>query len=258
MCLILIALQSHPDYPLVVAANRDEYFGRPTRPAAFWPEAPQMLAGQDLNAGGSWLGITRQGRFAALTNVRDGRRPELPDAVSRGHLVTDFLTGRQPPRDYLKQLDGARYNGFNLVCGNAEQLLYGSNRQAGISPLSPGIHGVSNGALNTPWPKLRSGKQALGEFLSGNPAFASEDLLPLLNHRQRAPDHQLPDTGVDLDWERTLSSRFIEGPAYHYGTRSSSVLLMGHNGQIQFTEWLWDEYGELAGRRDFEFTRERD
>lgn len=256
MCLILIALQSHPNYPLVVAANRDEYFDRPTRPASFWPETPQMLAGQDLIAGGSWLGITRQGRFAALTNVRDGRRPELPDATSRGHLVTDFLNSQYAPQEYLAQLNGVSYNGFNLICGDAEQLVYGSNRNTGITHLSGGIHGVSNGALNTPWPKLVSGKHALGELLTTHPILTPDTLLPLLNHRQRAPDHQLPDTGVDLDWERTLSSRFIEGPGYHYGTRSSTVLLLQHDGRIQFTEWQWSEDGDLAGRQDFEFTRE--
>ena len=257
MCLILIALQSHPDYPLVVAANRDEYFDRPTRPAGFWPEAPQMLAGQDRTAGGSWLGVTRRGRFAALTNVRDGRRPELPDATSRGHLVTNFLNGQDAPRDYLQQLNGATYNGFNLICGDTEQLMYSSNRQAGIAPIGAGIHGVSNGALNTPWPKLVTGKQALQELLKSTPSLSPDDLLPLLNHRQRAPDHQLPDTGVDLDWERTLSSRFIEGPNYHYGTRSTTVLLVRQDGQIRFTEWQWNDKGEVAGRQDFEFGLEQ-
>ena len=253
MCLILIAFQVHPDYPLIVAANRDEYFERPTRPAGFWPEAPLLLAGQDLTAGGSWLGITREGRFAALTNVRDGRRPEIPDATSRGHLVTDFLNKRQTPEDYLQQLNGARYNGFNLLCGDAKELYYGSNRIAHLTAIEPGIHGLSNGALNTPWPKLLAGKNALEDCLERRQTLAVEDLLPLLNHRERAPDPQLPDTGVDLDWERSLSSRFIEAPAYHYGTRSSTVVLFDNDAQIQFTEWRWDEQGRLSGRQDFGF-----
>ena len=256
MCLILIALNAHPDYPLVVAANRDEYFARPTRPAGFWPEAPQLLAGQDLSAGGSWLGVTRQGRFAALTNVRDGRRPELTDAISRGHLVTGFLRGQATPGDYLAQLQGERYNGFNLLCGDGGQLLYHSNRQPGITPLPAGVHGVSNGTLNTPWPKLVSGKQALADYLAHQHTLHADDLLAILNHRQPAPEALLPDTGVDPHWERLLSSRFIEAPAYGYGTRCSTLLLQHLDGRTEFIEWDWDDQGRLSGRRDYCFTRQ--
>ena len=256
MCLILIALQAHPDYPLVVAANRDEYFDRPTQAAGFWPEAPQMLAGRDLIAGGSWLGVTRRGRFAALTNVRDGRRPELPDAISRGQLVSDFLTTGTNPPDYLSQLNRAQYNGFNLLCGDAGQLFYASNRQPEITALKAGIHGVSNGALNTPWPKLSGAKQALSDVLANANTLVADDLLPILNHRQRAPTHLLPDTGVEPDWEHTLSSRFIEGRAYNYGTRSTTVVLFDACGTIHFTEWQWNPQGEIQARQDFSFATE--
>lgn len=256
MCLILIARQYHPDYPLVIAANRDEYFARPTRAAGFWPEAPQLLAGQDLSAGGTWLGITRQGRIAALTNVRDPFYPTPPEPISRGHLVSRFLTGKQSPGDYLQQLQGQHYEGFNLICGDTRNLLYLSNRQPGISPLAPGVHGLSNAALDTPWPKLVSGRLALADRLARHDTLTTEDLLPILNHRQQAPDEQLPHTGVEWERERILSARFIEGQSFDYGTRASTVLLLHRSGRVQFSEWSWDELGAPAGRVDTEFAIE--
>jgi uncharacterized protein with NRDE domain len=174
MCLILIAWQAHPDYPLVVAANRDEFFARPTAAAAFWPDAPQVLAGRDLEAGGTWLGVSRQRRFAALTNYREGGRQRV-DARSRGALVADFLTSRASPVAYLTQLEtaAAEYNGFNLVVGDGESLAYYSNRGDGQPRwLKPGIYGLSNHLLDTPWPKLASAKAAFAAALLALPAQA--------------------------------------------------------------------------------------
>lgn len=253
MCLILIARQYHRDYPLVIAANRDEYFDRPARPAGFWPEHPQLLAGQDLSAGGTWLGITRSGRFAALTNVREPDRLPPENAISRGHLVTGFLTGEQSPEEYLQQLPGEGYSGFNLICGNHRQIWYASNRQPGITAVTEGAHGLSNATLNTPWPKVVSGTRALTRALDGAPELAPDQLLPLLNHRQRPADEDLPDTGVGLPMEQILSSRFIEGQSVNYGTRASTVLLIRYDGLVKFKEWQWDEQGQAAGAAAWEF-----
>lgn len=267
MCLILIALHQHPEYPLIVAANRDEYFNRPTSPAGFWQQTPQLLAGLDREAGGTWLGVTRSGRFAALTNVREPDRPSVNNMsannpISRGKLVSDFLLTDLSPFDYLQQLDGSlsHYNGFNLLCGDLRSLLkqhdssmvYRSNRGSKEIALEPGVHGISNSQLNTPWPKLVSGCDELKQCLTQHHPN-TESLFDILNQRQRAPDDQLPDTGVSLEMERMLSSRFIEGQEIGYGTRASTVLLLQRDGQIQFTEQSWNRNGERAGRVEFEF-----
>ena len=172
MCLILVAWQAHDDYPLVVAANRDEFFARPAAPAAFWRDAPQVLAGRDLEAGGTWLGVSRERRFAALTNYREGGR-QLPDARSRGALVAEFVRGRTHLAAYLAQVaaTAADYNGFNLFVGDGERLAYYANRGDGRPRwLTPGIYGLSNHLLDTPWPKLASAKAAFAEALAGLPA----------------------------------------------------------------------------------------
>ena len=246
MCLILIALNHHPRYPLVMAANRDEYFRRGTAPAAFWPDAPNLLAGRDLEAGGTWLGITRSGRLAAVTNVREPSRND-PQAHSRGELTRDFLLGDESPQQFLTNLQSRAdaYNGFNLLVGAPDALLYYSNRDQTPRTLPPGLHGVSNHLLNSPWPKVEQGKAALGQLLD-QPAFALEDLLPLLNNRAQAPDVQLPDTGVGPELERILSSRFIHAPALGYGTRASTALRLDHHGRVEWMEWTWAPDGNLA------------
>lgn len=253
MCLILVALQVHPNYPLVIAANRDEYFDRPTQAATFWPDAPDLLAGRDLGAGGTWMGVTRQGRIAALTNVRNPARPEPEEVLSRGRLVSDYLHTDVPADDYLRQrlADGHRYNGFNLLCGTREALWYGSNCRPGTQKLPPGIHGLSNAYLDTPWPKVLEGKKTLGECLV-KPDFQPEDLLAILNHRQRAQDDDLPNTGVGLEAERMLSSRFIEGQVVGYGTRASTALTMDVNGLVTLIEQGWDERGKPGSHKRFE------
>ena len=158
MCLILFAYRSLPDYRLVLAANRDEFYDRPTRHVAFWDDAPEILAGRDLKAGGTWMGITKKGRFAAITNYRDSGMT-IENAPSRGDLVKDFLIGKSRPHDYLESLQnkGQDYNGFNLIIGDGNELFYYSNRDGNIHNIEPGVHGLSNHLLNTPWPKVAQG-----------------------------------------------------------------------------------------------------
>lgn len=253
MCLILVAWRSHPDYPLVVAANRDEFFARPSSPAAFWQEAPDVLAGKDLQAGGSWMGMTRSGRFAALTNFRDPGS-QRPDAVSRGLLVAGFLRGRVPAADYLEAVSrrGHDFNGFNLLAGDGENLGWYSN-VPGAAPLllEPGIYGVCNHLLDTPWPKVRAAKSALGEALGELPGDAA--LFRLLRDDTIHPDESLPRTGVSLEWERLLSAAFVR--AGGYGTRNSTVCRIGRDDWIVFDEQTWLEGGAAGPRRRYRFRR---
>jgi uncharacterized protein with NRDE domain len=234
MCLILFAWRVHKDFPLILIANRDEFYERPTAPAAFWEDAPGVLAGRDLREGGTWLGITRKGRLAALTNYRDPAH--LKDgAPSRGKIVSDFLRGEWSPEAYLQRLStsAARYNGFGLLMGTPDELCYFSNRGA-HTRLLPGVHGISNHLLDTPWPKVELGKQALSDILEKEKTPSPERMFDLLADRTRPPDDRLPDTGVGLEWERVLSPLFIESPLY--GTRSSTVLLIDRKGHVTFVE----------------------
>ncbi|BBA69335.1 NRDE family protein [Geobacter sulfurreducens] len=235
MCLILFALDAHPRYRLVLAANRDEFYARPTAPAAFWDDSPRVLAGRDLTAGGTWCGVTRDGRIAAVTNYRDPGAHRV-GARSRGELVAGFLGGDEAPARWLEHLqrNGHDYNGFNLIFGDGNGLHYHSNRGAAASPLSPGIHGLSNHLLDTPWPKVARGKDDLARLLATADEPTADDLFAILADRTPAPDHLLPDTGVSLDWERLLSPLFITSPTY--GTRSSTVILVDRSGQCTFVE----------------------
>ena len=225
MCLLLLAVQTHPEYKLILAANRDEYYDRPSAPAAFWKDASYLLAGRDLRAGGTWLGITRKGRIAAITNYRDPSTIKS-DAPSRGGLVSNFLLGQESPLDYLDRLaqKADQYNGFNLIIGEKYELYWYSNRGDGGRCLGPGIYGLSNHLLDTPWPKVTRGKTNMARLLSGGHDPAPEALFGLLLDRHIPDDKSLPDTGVGLQWERVLSPLFITSP--HYGTRSSTILLM--------------------------------
>ncbi|MEW5890180.1 MAG: NRDE family protein [Pseudomonadota bacterium] len=248
MCLILLAWRVHPDYPLVVAANRDEFFARPTAPAGFWPDAPEVFAGRDLEAGGTWLGATRRGRFAALTNYRDPAR-NRSGTPSRGELVAAFLRGKAAPADYITRLRqrAGDYNGFNLLVGDGRDMYYFSNVAAEsghIGPLAPNVYGLSNHLLDTPWPKVARGKSALRAALDALPD--AEPLFDLLRDDRQAADEELPRTGVSLEWERLLSAAFIRAPAY--GTRSSTVVLRDGAGNTTFIEQTWDRDGRPAGR----------
>lgn len=244
MCLILISWRDHPRYRLVVAANRDEYFRRPAAPAEFWDDHPAVLAGRDIEAGGTWLGITLGGRFAALTNYRNpaDRNPAAP---SRGALVSDFLTSNVGPLEYLQEVEkrAAGYNGFSLLVGNAAALYFLSNRGGHIARVQHGVHGLSNHVLDTPWPKVEKGKARLLELL-GKP-FDAEAALDLLADTEHAPNADLPSTGVSLELEERLSA--IRIPAVNgYGTRCSTAVCLGHDGKIEFHERTYCEDGSAA------------
>ena len=250
MCLILVAWRVHPDYPLVVAANRDEFFPRPTAPAAFWNDAPQVLAGRDLEAGGTWMGITRDRCFAALTNFRDPAQMRK-DAPSRGRLVADFLTGSDAPQAYLEQISsyGSRCNGYNLLVGNGESLWWASNMGGEARKLEPGVYGVSNHLLDTPWPKVGAGKTALAAAIDGLPD--EQALFELLRDEGIHPDDALPRTGVPLEWERLLSSAFVKSPGY--GTRGSTLLCVDREGWIAFDEQTWLPGAQRGERLRYRF-----
>ena len=251
MCLVLLAWHAHPDYPLVVAANRDEFYVRPTAPAAFWDDSPAVLAGRDLEAGGTWLGVTRTGRFAALTNFRDPSRKKAR-TPSRGRLVSEFLLGAVNPDAYLRVLkrESVEYNGFNLIFGQGHSLLYFSNCGDQAGELEPGIYGLSNHLLDTPWPKVAQGKSALASALGALPDDTR--LLALLRDQRVARDEELPRTGVSLEWERLLSAAFIH--SLNYGTRSSTTIILERGGRVRFKELSYSEDAQPIGQVEFDLT----
>lgn len=235
MCLILFSLGHHPGYPLVVAANRDESYDRPAASIAFWDDAPHIAGGRDLRAGGTWLAITRQGRWAALTNFRRAKSWR-DDAPSRGHLVSDFVRGTMTPAAYVDALraHARAYNGFNLLVGDRTGLWYISNRDDDPRQVEPGIHGLSNHLLDTPWPKVIMGREALGRISSQPVPAMTEALAQALATRSVPPNSTLPDTGIGLTEERLLSPPFIAAP--HYGTRMSTILLVDDAGNVSMEE----------------------
>ncbi len=234
MCLIIFAWKLIPDCPLVLAANRDEFFARPTQAANWWTDHPQIYAGRDLQAGGTWLGINQQGQFAALTNLRDGQAKQA-DKRTRGELTADYLSGEADALTYMRSVQekADQYQGFNLIVGDANALYCLSNHgTAGIQTLAPGIYGLSNGELDTPWPKLVRAKAQFSSLLcQGAPDDA---YFEMLTDTTRAADSRLPDTGVSMEWERLLSSICIESP--DYGTRASSLLRLHANGHATLQE----------------------
>jgi uncharacterized protein with NRDE domain len=235
MCLIVFAWQTRSDLPLIVAANRDEFYARAAAPAQFWPEQPDLLAGRDLLGGGTWLGVTSQGRWAALTNYRDGK-PRGNNGPSRGLLVSRFLRSRSLPREFLGEVQRERnaYDGFNLLVGTRDALHHYSNRGGPPAPVAPGYHGLSNHLLDTPWPKVERGRNALGALASSPREALIEGLFGVLGDATPPDDAALPDTGVGLAWERVLATPFIRSP--NYGTRCSTVMLLDAQGEITFIE----------------------
>jgi uncharacterized protein with NRDE domain len=236
VCLVVFALDYHPRYRLIMAANRDEFHDRPTLTAAYWSDFPHVLAGRDLLCGGTWLGVTTDGRLAAVTNYRDGARDIDTPRFSRGALPAGYLAKAVPPQAYLETLPTrpGDYNGFNLIVADREQLWYYSNRgNAGPMRVASGIHGLSNHLLDTPWPKVTTSKDCL-ERLIREDRVSPEALLELLSDTAPFPDHLLPDTGVGRERERMLSPRFISGDTY--GTRSSTVVLVEREGGMYFIE----------------------
>lgn len=246
MCLILFAYDCHPDYLLILAANRDEYYGRPAERAHFWVEHPYILAGRDLEQSGTWLGITRHGRFAALTNFRDPGSTKA-NARSRGLLVREYLTSLGEPSGFIAEVDRARdeYNGFNLLLMEGASMWHYSNRSGSLKKVSPGIHGLSNHLLDTPWPKVVKGKEALRRSIEGGAGVSADRLFDILAGREQARDEELPRTGVTLEWERLLSSAFIQSEIY--GTRASTVLLIERSGRVRFYERSFGGGGRRLG-----------
>ena len=249
MCLALLALDAHPLYSVVIAANRDEYHARPTAPAAWWDEG--WLAGRDLRAGGTWLGVTREGRYALLTNVRDPASND-PTAPSRGSLVPAVLADPSDVSSSLEHVRAAalRHNGFNLLAGTPAGAAWMSNRAPAQKALTRGTYGLSNALLDSPWPKLQRTKAALADWLARGEADL-EPLFTALAHRALAADADLPSTGVALEWERRLSAPFIVSDAY--GTRSSTVLTIGRDGNACFVERSFDSGGALTGQAEHRF-----
>ncbi len=241
MCLILFAYRAHKTYKLIVAANRDEFYNRPTAPVHFWEDDSHILAGRDLYKMGTWMGVTKAGRFAALTNYRNPKE-KTEGKRSRGELVADFLKDNKQPEYYMHEVAKKRnvYPGFNLLAGDANELYYYSNIQDKVQKLEPGIYGVSNHLLNSEWPKVKQGKEGLSRIISESSGDMAELLLELLQTADRAPDEMLPHTGVSLEWERILSPIFIKSESY--GTRSSSVVLISEEN-IYFRERVYSKEG---------------
>lgn len=234
MCVIFFAYDCHPQYQLVVAANRDEYYKRPALPAAFWPDNSIILAGKDLQEGGTWMGITTTGRFGALTNYRDPSSYK-PQAPSRGSLVQNYLSSNLDPASYMGNLPngGADYNGFNLLAGTYESLYYYSNREKQVRKVAPGIHGLSNSLLDESWPKVIRGKRFLADCLQQED-IQVEQLFAIMADKELPADQDLPQTGVSLEMERMLAPIYVV--SQNYGTKSTTVILVDHNHKVRFWE----------------------
>ncbi|AWK71156.1 hypothetical protein CBI38_05770 [Rhodococcus oxybenzonivorans] len=256
MCLVLFAWHTHPDLPLVVAANRDEFYARPTEPLHRWDEG--FVAGRDLLAGGTWMGISDGLRFAAVTNVRDGS--PAAGALSRGRLPVDFLLSEDSAAFHADSVaaTGSAYGSFNLLVADREELWWSTNRPHGRRQrVEPGIHGLSNAELDTPWPKVTEGTRAFGAALAaddGKPDADLEAYFAVLAQSEPAPWESLPDTGVGPDLERALSSRFIHYG--EYGTRASTVLRVRSDGTYDITERRFDPNG-VAGEVRFDSAQVR-
>jgi uncharacterized protein with NRDE domain len=251
VCLIALAWNMRGDLPLLVAANRDEWRERPAQPAHWWPDHPRILAGRDLRAGGTWMGVTAEGRFAAVTNFRDPAE-KRSTARSRGDLVTDFLSGTESAARYLSNLSAREheYNGFNLVVGDGLSLLYYGSREGHVHALERGVYGLSNHVLDEPWPKVTLARREMQAALDESDPLPR--LFEMLSNAAVVPDPQLPRTGVGVDWERRLSAALITGE--DYGTRASTVLAMGAEGETVFEERTRDASGAVTGSVRQRFT----
>lgn len=251
MCLINFQFHAHPNYKLIVAANRDEFYDRKAEPAHFWKDAPNLLAGRDLVGLGTWLGITKEGKFAALTNYRNPSEIGT-GKTSRGKIVQNFLNGNLVAEEYLQSLDRdkEKYSGFNVILGDAEKLYYYSNIEGEISEIIPGTHGLSNKFLNTAWPKVEKGREGLKVYSSSKNELDLEELFAIMTDSEVARDEELPNTGVGLELERQLSPLFIKIP--NYGTRCSTVILVDNNNNLTFAERTYTN-GEFLSDQQFTF-----
>jgi len=245
MCLVLVAHQASAEWSLLVLANRDEFYDRPTAAASRWAECPELIGGRDLVSGGSWFGV-RGSKWGSVTNVRDGKKPSHRDR-SRGWLVRDYLLSGVSPQEFMSGLVSQRedYAGFNLLLGDREELWYCSNRGPLAQKLTPGVYGLSNHLLDTPWPKVVRGKRALSALLD-NPSLDRDQAFSILADTTLADDEALPATGIPLEWERALSAAFIS--KNDYGTRCTTLLTRTTAGESHFVERrfsgrpdLWEE-----------------
>ncbi|MBF0378262.1 MAG: NRDE family protein [Desulfamplus sp.] len=248
MCLIAFGYGVHKKYRLILSANRDEFFNRPTAPLNVWEDEPQIIGGRDLQQGGTWMGFNKQGRFAALTNVRNPASMK-PNARSRGELIPSFLLSDEEPVSYLKTIKNriGDYNGFNLLAGDLNNLFFISSTDQQIIKVKEGIHAVSNHTLNTPWVKVQIVKEGLKKIVENqtssftNISDIESNLYAMMQSNTIAPDEFLPDTGVGIELERKLSPVFVSMKGY--GTRSTSVVLWDIEGNLTFSEITWSENG---------------
>lgn len=254
MCIAYLSIRKHPEWPLFIAANRDEFHQRKALAAARWHSNPAIIAGIDREAGGTWLGINTNGRFALLTNYRDVNTI-VPEAPSRGHLVSEFLQTNTPSVEYASNIlsRAAQYNAFNLVVGNPQKSMYISNRSHQIEPaeLQPGSHVLSNHLMDTPWPKAERLRKALDSIELDFLPDQLPDIFDILRDNTRAADNDLPNTGLSLERERLLSSPFIVSP--DYGTRCSTIIAVHKSGQALFSEMTYNPMGEAVSQNKFDF-----
>jgi len=258
MCLIIFAHQLDRRYPLVLAANRDEFFNRATDQANFWvgSESTQaILAGKDLMAGGTWLGVTKTGRFAAVTNIRDPSQLEQKPR-SRGELTLNFLAGHQSPHEYCDLLSERfdEFAGYNLLVGDKQTMYYVNNLEQKLWQLDAGLYGLSNGLLNSSWPKVNQGRSELQHLLEAEQPLTTDRLIAMMNNRTRASDEELPDTGLPVELESKLSAAFIQNPQRRYGTRCSTAIIIESTGDTRFTEQNYDDFGNATERHFFQFS----
>ncbi|MFS0752336.1 NRDE family protein [Oceanobacillus sp. 1P07AA] len=252
MCLITFAIQKHSEYPFVLIANRDEFYDRPTAKATFWDDAPDILAGRDLKSKGTWLGITKQGKIAAITNYRD---PSLPETgkYSRGKIPVDFLNKERDSTQFLSNLeeDQSLYSGYNALFGDFQCLYTYNNIYNSSAQLESGIHSLSNDKLNSPWPKVLKSKGLLQTYLENNQNISSESLFRILQNADKPTDQDLPDTGVGIHLERNLSSMFID--TGNYGTRASTIILVDKRSNVTFIERTYHQ-GIAIGDINYHFS----
>ncbi len=250
MCLIALAWRVHPAYPLILAANRDEFHQRPADPLHWWPDQPNIAGGRDRLAGGTWLGVSRNGRFATVTNYRENLRVQAGDR-SRGRLVTDFLSDSAAPLAHLSAIDGNRFAGFNLLTARADALAYASNRGDAPRLLQPGIYGLSNASLDAPWWKVEHSKRRLRTLLNDK-AVSVPDLFELLADREPAKAPDVPDSLLPPATARAVSAPFIV--TADFGTRCSTVMLQDASGHIALHERRFDAAGRATGESALDFT----
>jgi uncharacterized protein with NRDE domain len=252
MCLLVLAWQVHPHYRLVVAANRDEFHERPTAAMAKWPSPDDIIAGRDLRARGTWLAMDRARRFGIVTNFRD-LQPPAPNAPSRGNLIPDYLRNQAGASAHLEELqpNAGRYSGFNLLLTDSTSVWYASNRANHFAtPLPPGIYGLSNEFLDTPWPKLQRVRRRFDALLMQGGEVSEEELFAILaDPTQAGINDELPKTGLSPEWEQLLSSPFIRNE--DYGTRSSTVVLLKPSGAVSLTERRFDSAGSVTAETQF-------